>query len=100
VTSFFGSATGGGFLKAATDALNNLENSSTGLLKNTESDLQKQISNVSKQIAAKQAQVDQLQANLTKQMSAADALIASMEQQYGYLASMFQAQQTAAQMYR
>jgi hypothetical protein len=33
-------------------------------------------------------------------MAAADALIASMEQQYSYLNSMFAAQQTAAQSYK
>jgi len=100
VTAFFGSATGGGFLKTATDVLNELEASTTGLLKNAESDVQNQISNLGKQISTKQAQVDQMQINLTKQISAADALIASMEQQYSYLNNMFQAQQTADQMYK
>jgi hypothetical protein len=41
-----------------------------------------------------------LQINLQQQMSAADALIASMQQQYSYLTNMFQAMETAAQQYK
>jgi flagellar hook-associated protein 2 len=100
VSAFLGSATSGGFLKAATDALKGLEDPTAGFLKTAESDLKTQITNIGNQIATKQSQVDQLQATLTKQMAAADAMIASLEQQYSYLTSMFQAQQTADQMYK
>jgi flagellar capping protein FliD len=100
VAVFFGSATGGGFLKAATNALNNLENTTTGLLKNAETDWKSQITNVGTQISTKQTQVDQMQTQLTSQMAAADAAIASMEQQYSYLSQMFAAQQTASQQYK
>jgi flagellar hook-associated protein 2 len=100
VASFLGSAIGSGFLKAATDALNSLEDPTAGLLKTAESDLTTQITNIGNQITTKQNQVDQLQTTLTSQMAAADALIASMEQQYSYLSNMFQAQQTADQMYK
>ena len=100
VTSFLGSAAGGGFLKAATDALNGLEDPTAGILKTTEGDLKTQITNIGNQITTKQNQVDQLQTKLTSQMAGADALIASMEQQYSYLSNMFQAQQTADQMYK
>jgi hypothetical protein len=37
---------------------------------------------------------------MQNQMAAADALIASMEQQYSYLSGMFAAQQTADSMYK
>jgi hypothetical protein len=37
---------------------------------------------------------------MQNQMAAADALVASMEQQYNYLSGLFQAQQTADQMYK
>jgi len=100
VSSFLGSAGSGGFLKAATDALNGLEDPTAGLLKSAESDLKTQITNIGNQITNKQNQVYQLQTTLTNQMAAADALIASMEQQYSYLSNMFQAQQTAAQLYK
>ena len=64
------------------------------------SDLKTQITNIGNQITTKQNQVDQLQTTLTNQMAAADAMISSMEQQYSYLTSMFQAQQTADQLYK
>jgi flagellar hook-associated protein 2 len=99
VTAFLGSTTGGGFLKAANDALTSIEDPATGLLKTTEADVQSQITSLGTTISDKQTQVDQLQTQLTNQMATADAMIASMEQQYSYLNSMFAAQQTADQMY-
>jgi flagellar hook-associated protein 2 len=100
VTSFLGSATGGGFLKNATDALTSLEDPTTGLLKTTEADTTSQISDLGTTIATKQAAVDAMQLQMQNQMAAADALVASMEQQYTYLSGMFEAQQTADAMYK
>jgi flagellar hook-associated protein 2 len=99
VTAFLGSATGGGFLQAATNALTNLEDPTTGLVKTTEADLTSQITDIGNQISTKQTQVDQLQTQMQDQLSQADALIASMEQQYTYMTDMFQAEQTAALQY-
>ena len=100
VKAFLGSATGGGFLKNATDALTSVEDPTTGLLKNLEADTKTQATNLGTTIAAKQATVDAMQLNMQNQMAAADALVASMEQQYNYLSGLFQAQQTADQMYK
>ena len=100
VTSFLGSATGGGFLKIATDALTSVEDPTAGLLKTIETDTKSQITKLGTTIAAKQAAVDAMQLTMQNQMATADALIASMEQQYSYLSGMFQAQQTADAMYK
>jgi flagellar hook-associated protein 2 len=100
VTAFLGSAAGGGFLQSATNTLKNLEDSTVGLLKNAETDLTAQITKIGSRITLQQNRVYQLQAQLINQMAAADALIASMEQKYSFLNSMFQAQQTASQMYK
>jgi flagellar capping protein FliD len=100
VTAFLGSATGGGFLKNATDALTSLEDPTTGLLKTVEADTKAQATKLGTTIAAKQATVDAMQLQMQNQMAAADALVASMEQQYNYLSGLFQAQQTADQMYK
>ncbi|MBZ5621885.1 MAG: flagellar filament capping protein FliD [Acidobacteriia bacterium] len=100
VTAFLGSAAGGGFLKAVTDALNNLEDPNNGLLKLSETDTQSRLTALGANISDRQAKVDQLRVHLQNQMAAADALIATMQQQYSYLTSMFQAQQTADQMYK
>ncbi len=99
VVSFLGSATGGGFLQAATDAMNGIETTQTGLLKAAESSFQSQITNLGNTITQKQAAVTKLQSTLTNQMAQADAAIASMQQQYSYMTSVFQAQETADQMY-
>ncbi|MBV9508229.1 MAG: flagellar filament capping protein FliD [Acidobacteriia bacterium] len=100
IASLLGSPTSGGFLQSVTTALNNVEDPNTGLLKTAESNTANQIANIGAQISTKQTQVSQLQTTLTQQMAAADALIASMEQQYSYLTGMFQAQQTAAASYK
>jgi flagellar capping protein FliD len=100
VTSFLGSSTGGGFLKNATDALNRIEDSTTGLLKTSATDLNSQITRITETIAKKQSQVDALQIRLQNQMAISDALIAAMEQKSSYFSSMFAAQQTANQMYQ
>jgi flagellar capping protein FliD len=93
VTAFLGSATSG-FIEAATNALNNLEASNTGIVKMTESNLQTQISGIGTQITNKQNQVAALQLQLQDQMSQADAMISSMEQQSSYLQEMFTAENT------
>jgi len=99
VTAFLGSATGGGFLEAATNALKSMVDPTTGLLTTTETNVQSQITSLGNTITIKQNQVDQLQTQLTNQMAKADAAIATMEQQYSYMTSMFSAMQTADQMY-
>jgi flagellar capping protein FliD len=100
VSSFLGSATGGGFLKTATDALGSLEDPARGLLKLSEADTQSQLAKLGTNIADRTDKVNRLRIHLQSQMAAADALIASMQQQYSYLSSMFQAQQIANQSYK
>jgi flagellar hook-associated protein 2 len=100
VASFIGTPTRGGFLQTAIAALNQVLDPVTGSAKTAESDVQTQITDTNKRINAKQDQVDQLQQQLLEQMSAVDALIASMEQQYSYIGGMFQAMQVADQQYR
>jgi flagellar hook-associated protein 2 len=100
VTTFFGTTDTGGFLKSVTDLLKGVQNPTTGILKTAESSVKSEIHDVNDRISAKQEQIDQLQMRLLEQMSAADAAIASMEQQYSYLFNMFQAMQSQAQQYR
>ena len=99
VSAFLGSPTGGGFLETATNVLNGMLDTTTGTLTTEETDVQSQITSLGTTITNKQAQVDALQTQLTNQMATADATIATMEQQYSYMSSMFAAQQTADMMY-
>ena len=100
LSAFLGAATDGGFLKTATDLLNGVEDSTDGILKTAESGVQDEITHTNDSISTQQDMVDQLQQNLQDQMAAADAAIASMEQQYTYLNSMWQAMQTADEQYK
>lgn len=100
VASFIGSATSGGFLQNAIDSLDTLLDPVTGAVKTAESNVTNQITATNGRIETKQDQIDQLQQRLLEQMSAADALIASMEQQYSYLSNMFEAMRVADQQYK
>ena len=98
VDTFLGSIENdGGFLGSVNDALTSLEDPTTGAIKTTESAYETESTQIQSQITSGQAQVALLQTNLTNQMSAADSLIASMQSQYSYLTSVFQAEQTATQ---
>jgi flagellar capping protein FliD len=99
VDAFLGS-TSSGFLKLATDSLNGVEDSVTGILPTSSAAVQDQITHITQTIADQQARVDQMTQQMTDQISAADALIATMEQQYNYLSGMFQAMQTADAQYK
>jgi flagellar hook-associated protein 2 len=97
VDEFLGNSTSSGFLQAATNALTSLEDPTTGVVKNTESDLQTEITNIGNTISTKQAAVVTMTTNLTNQMAQADALLSTSEQQYSYMTELFQAQQTEEQ---
>jgi flagellar hook-associated protein 2 len=93
LTAFLGSATGGGFLETATNALAGIEAPTTGTLSTEISSIQADITSTNSQITSETAQVSQLQANLTQQMSAADSLIYEMQQQSTQIDGIFTAEQ-------
>jgi flagellar hook-associated protein 2 len=95
VNAFLGSATGGGFLETATNALNNLLEPGTGLLTTEQSNDQTQITNLQNQITSDQANVSAMQSSLQNQLAQSDATIAELEQQYSSLTQMFAAENTA-----
>jgi len=91
VGSFLGSSTTGGFLQAATNAMNNIEDPTSGLLTNDIADINSQIADETTMIAKDQDSVNLLQQSLQTKMAAADALIAGMEQKVNYIDGLFQA---------
>lgn len=97
VDAFLGNGTTSGFLLAATNALTALEDPTTGIVKNAETDLQTEITNIGTTISTKQAAVVTMTSNLENQMAQADALLSTSEQQYNYMNELFQAQQTETQ---
>jgi flagellar hook-associated protein 2 len=93
LAQFLGSATGGGFLQTATNALTGLLDPTSGVLTQDIASIQTNISDTNSQITAQEAQVSQLQSNLTQQMAAADAAIYDLQQQATEMQNMFTAEQ-------
>lgn len=87
--SFLGTPTSGGFLQNAVNALNSLTDSSSGLLTNAVSNLNDLATQEQDEYTAQQDRINQLQTSLTQQMAAADATIASLENQTSFLTSLF-----------
>lgn len=91
VTAFLGGTTTGGFLKAASDTLNGLTDSTSGAISMMQTSFAQEISNNSAEISLNQDRVDKLTQSLNAQMAAADALVASMQQQATYMTNLFTA---------
>ena len=89
VTDFLGSATQGGFLKTATDTLNSLTAPISGVIPTMLLSIAGEITETGNRISENQALVDQMTENLNAKMAAADALIASMQQQATYFTNLF-----------
>jgi flagellar hook-associated protein 2 len=92
VAAFLGTASGSGFLNTATNILNGLTDPTSGLFQASESILLQHITSDNQQITDKQAQIATMQNQLTAQMSAADALIASLQSQSTYFTAEQDAQ--------
>jgi flagellar hook-associated protein 2 len=88
---FLGSATGGGFLQTATNTMNAVEDPTTGFIPTATNDVNGEITQENNQITAEQQKIATLQSTLTQQMAAADATIASLEQQKNYITNLFTA---------
>lgn len=87
--AFLGSPTSGGFLKSATDILNGLEQTGTGTIQAALTSAQDAVNRQNQRISDEQDRLDQITNSLTAQISAADALIASLAQQATYFGNLF-----------
>jgi flagellar hook-associated protein 2 len=93
ISNFLGSLeSSSGFLSAASDTLNSVADPTNGLFSAETSSIQSQITSDNTQIANDQARVTALQNNLQAQLSAADAAIATLQQQDTYYQELFQAE--------
>ena len=97
--TFLGSSTESGFLEWATDVLTGLLDDTSGVLDSTIDSVSDQIEDQDELIDAAQDRVDLVEESLTAQMAAADALIASLEQQATYITNLFTAMRQATEMY-
>jgi len=89
VSAFLGSSSTSGFLKAAADILNGLEDPTNGSIQTSITSAQTAIDNQNQKISNEQEHIDSVTASLTAKIDAADALIASLEQQANYFTTLF-----------
>jgi flagellar hook-associated protein 2 len=93
LTNFLGDTSTGGFLQFAQNQLTGVLDPTTGLIPDATNSLQNQITTDNNLIATDQDNINTLQTNLQAQLSASDALVASLEQSYSLVSGLFQAQQ-------
>ena len=79
----------GGFLQAATNALNSVNDLTTGSIQVEENTGRDQITSQNAKIADEQAKIALLQSNLTAQIVKADAAISALESQLSYVNGLF-----------
>jgi flagellar hook-associated protein 2 len=95
ITQFLGSATSGGFMQAATNALTAVDDPNTGDLETEANGLQDQINSENQLIQDYQTRVTTMETSLESQLSQADAAIAVLQSQKTYYADLFQAEYPA-----
>lgn len=93
LTTFLGDTSTGGFLQYAQNQLTGVLDSTTGIIPDATTSFQNQVTSDNALIATDQSHITSLQTNLTAQLSASDALVASLEQNYSLVSGLFQAQQ-------
>lgn len=99
VLNFLGSATANtGFFGAANAIMTSINDPTAGMLPQATANIATEISGLGNTISDDQNKISVLQANLTEQMSTADAAIASLEQQASYLQSMQETENANAQL--
>jgi flagellar hook-associated protein 2 len=91
VTSFLGDSSTGGFLKQVSGTLDGIENSTSGVLEVALNSVKNEITDTNTRISDNQDRVNLMRDTLEAKMAAADALIASMEQQVSFMTGLFAA---------
>jgi len=92
LSAFLGTGTGSGFLASASGILDGVTNSSNGLFESQQSTIQRRITADNQQISDTQDRITTMQNQLTAQMSAADALLSTLQSQVTFMTQLFQAQ--------
>lgn len=92
ITQFLGSATSGGFMQAATNAMSSVDDTNTGSLETEYAALQGSINQQNQLIQDDQARITQMETNLEAELTQADAAIATLQAQKTYYTELFQAE--------
>jgi flagellar hook-associated protein 2 len=89
LTATLGGTSTGGFLEAATNLLNGVEDPTAGSLKIEENTVTSEVAAQNTVITNEQAKIASIQASITAQMVTADAAIAALESQVSYVNGLF-----------
>jgi flagellar hook-associated protein 2 len=89
VLAFLGNATSG-FLKAAGDGMNLIQDSNDGLLALEQASFARQLQRQNLLIASNEDRIETMRQNLTARMAAADSVIAVLEQQAAGIQTLFE----------
>ncbi len=96
LAAFLGPGTGSGFLASAANTISGLNDSTNGLFKLQQATIQNRILADNQKISDTQARITTMQNQLTAQMSAADALLSTLQSQNTFMLQLFQAQNAIA----
>ncbi len=97
LADFLGSGTGGGFLASAANTLSGLNDPTNGLFVAQQGTIENRILADNQEISDTQARITTMQNQLTAQMSAADALLSTLQSQATFMTQLFEAQNAIAQ---
>jgi flagellar hook-associated protein 2 len=89
VQQFLGGIDTGGFLQSANNALSSVADPTSGALANELTSLGSEVTNDNNEIADEQSRVNDMQTALQAQLSAADAAIATLQQQSTFYTNLF-----------
>ncbi len=92
ISQFLGSATSGGFMQAATNAMTSVDDTNTGDIETEYAALQDQINQQNQLIQDEQTRITDMETNLESQLTQADAAIAILQSQKTYYQDLFQAE--------
>jgi flagellar hook-associated protein 2 len=96
LASFLGTGTGSGFLASAGGIIDGLTNTTNGLFLSQQATIQNRITADNQEISDTQTRINTMQSQLTAQMSAADALLSTLQSQSTFMTQLFQAQNAIA----
>lgn len=97
LAAFLGTGTGSGFLASAANTLSGLNDPTDGLFESQQGTIENRILADNQEISDTQARITTMQNQLTAQMSAADALLSTLQSQDTFMTQLFQAQNAIAQ---
>jgi flagellar hook-associated protein 2 len=89
---FLGNTGSGGFLQSVNNTLNSITDGTTGSLATDIQSTQRQITNENTLISQEQQRINDLQTNLQQQLTQADAIIATLQEQKTYYQNLFTAE--------